>query len=407
MTQIDRPAESVTTKVRIGGSPAPAGERGVPLLSSSGPDVVLGGADPLLGGVEVNASSLFGPRGACLLRPEGPLVVSDTGHHRLLVWSQRPDRDGRPADFLIGQPDFHSEGRNGGGEPHAATVNVPTGVSRVGHGFAVADGWNSRVLIWRDLPTRSHQPADVVLGQADFTGSMPNRGQSEVGAGTMHWPFAVLEHEGRLVVADTGNRRVLIWDEIPTAHGTPADHVLGQPSLQSRSDNGGEAAGPGSFRWPHDLAVLDGQLLVSDAGNNRVLIFPDVPSRSGALAAAVLGQADFSGVDHNRGTYWPDARCMNMPYALTAWPGMVAVADTASSRLLGFSAPLMPHDPDRGASHLTGQEHFGIKGDNRWQAPARDSLCWPYGIDAIPGAAVIADTGNHRVLIWRREGEET
>jgi Ni,Fe-hydrogenase I small subunit len=38
--------------------------------------------------------------------------------------------------------------------------------------------------------------------------------------------------------------------------------------------------------------------------------------------------------------------------------------------------------------------------DNRWGMPARDSLCWPYGVAACGGKEVIADSGNDRVLLW-------
>jgi hypothetical protein len=50
----------------------------------------------------------------------------------------------------------------------------------------------------------------------------------------------------------------------------------------------------------------------------------------------VLGQRDFEGLDHNRGPYCPTSRAMNMPYGLTVQRGMLVVADTANSRLLGF-----------------------------------------------------------------------
>ena len=387
------PADAVR-KVRLASSPSPTGRPGEPLLDPQGPAVVLGGADPLLGAVTPSASTLFGPRGAALVGDgeDGPLVVSDTGHHRLLGWRRRPTEDGQAADWVIGQPDFGSEGRNGGGAPGPATLNVPTGVARVGDGLAVADGWNNRVLLWRTVPTESHTPADVVLGQDDAHSIAPNRGDAvgdgEVGPTTLHWPFQVMEHEGRLLVADTGNRRILIWNQLPDRHGAPADVVLGQTSLTERSDNSGEAVGRGSFRWPHDLAVVGGDLVVTDAGNNRVLVFDGVPSHSGVPARAVLGQPDFDSVDHNRGAYWPDERSMNMPYAVAAWRDLLVVADTASSRLVGFAPPFLA-DQDRPATHLTGQVHFGLKGDNRWRLPERDSLCWPYGLDLHPGWAVV------------------
>ena len=52
------------------------------------------------------------------------------------------------------------------------------------------------------------------------------------------------------------------------------------------------------------------------------------------------------------------------------------------------------------ATRLAGQRDFAAKGDNRWSAAARDSLCWPYGVSASPATLAIADSGNNRVLLW-------
>ncbi|MED5374434.1 MAG: hypothetical protein VX899_25675 [Myxococcota bacterium] len=377
-------------------SPAP------PLLSPQGPSVVLGGADPLIGPVAPRRDTLFGPRGACLLDADGPLWVADTGHHRLLGWAQRPTQDDTLPDWVLGQPDFESEGRNAGGEPGPNTLNVPTGVAPWGaRGLAVADGWNNRVLVWFERPTDSGVPADLVLGQADFGGMDPNRGKPEAHADTMHWPFQILVHQGRLYVADTGNRRVLVWRTLPTENGQPADFVLGQDDLDTRSDNGGGDADLSTMRWPHDLAVLDGRLVVTDAGNNRVMIWDGLPDQTRAPAQIILGQSDARGVDHNQGKYWPDAACLNMPYAVAASEdGVLMVGDTANSRLVGFTRM----ETGAPAAALSAQPHFKTKGDNRWGPTVRDSICWPYGIQAIGEMVVLADTGNHRILLWPRQG---
>lgn len=378
-------------------APRPASEAPPPAaLDPAGPGVVLGGHDPFAGAISPARDTLFGPRGAALLGDGGPLFVADTGHHRLVGWSRRPDVDHAPGEILIGQPDWTAEGRNGGQpDASAASFNVPTGVAEwAGGGLAVADAWNNRVLIWTAAPTRDHQPADLVLGQADFREQLPNGGRPEATARSMHWPFQALVADGKLYVADAGNRRVLGWRSLPDASSQPADFVLGQPDLDSRSDNSGEDANACTFRWPHDLTVWDGRLCLSDAGNNRVLIWDGLPDENNVPAQHVLGQADFTSVDHNRGRYWPDATTMNMPYALQATPRGLLVADTASSRLVLFT------ELSEAAAALTGQAHFGMKGDNRYQLPVRDSLCWPYGLSAAGSTVVLADTGNHRVCLW-------
>ena len=342
--------------------------------------------------------SLFGPRGAATdTSGTGPLVVADTGHHRLMIWHQVPETDQAPADCLIGQPDFESEGRNGKGPAGAATLNVPTGVAISGNHLAVADAWNHRVLIWHEIPSRLNQPADLVLGQRDFASVEANRG-GEAGADTLNWCYGVAFLGDWLVVSDTGNRRVLVWHNMPQQNGQPADLVLGQRSFTCRDESAGADAGPLGMRWPHSVAQIGSMILVSDAGNNRIMAWEDMPAEPGAPCNFVLGQQDLKSLEHNAGDYWPDAFSLNMPYSIAAVGGWLIAADTANSRLVGWD-----HDQLRQggqATGLAGQHDFTQKGDNRWHFARRDSMCWPYGLAECGDALVIADSGNNRVVIW-------
>ncbi len=341
--------------------------------------------------------SLFGPRGAVIDPVTGALAVADTGHHRLMIWRQRPTQDHASADFQIGQPDFESEGRNGKGPVGAATLNVPTGVATDGRALAVADAWNHRVLIWKRWPLEPNQPADLVLGQRDFAGNDANRG-GVVSAETLNWCYGVSFAGQKFAVADTGNRRVLVWNRLPEENGQPADMVLGQNRFDCRDENAGVGAGALGMRWPHAIVVIDGTLLVADAGNNRVMGWTGIPDVPGVACNFVLGQRSFAEGDHNRGRYLPDARALNMPYGLCAAGPWLIAADTANSRLVGWRHDALAMDVP--ATGLTGQPHFGAKGDNRWQAPVRDSLCWPYGVSAANGSLAVVDSGNNRVALW-------
>lgn len=370
------------------------------LLAAGGPRLILGGgeATELAEPIAPTASTLFGPRGLALASAQGPLFVADTGHHRLLVWSHMPDRDGAPAAFLIGQPDFSREGRNAKGPVGAATLNVPTGVAAADGVLAVADAWNHRVLLWHGYPTRSNQPADVVLGQADFVSNLANRGSDEAGADTLNWCYGVTLSQGALYVADTGNRRVLKWNQVPTQNGAPADLVLGQENLTRRDENGGEAANARSMRWPHALLAVDGRLYVADAGNNRIMVWQHAPAANGLACDIMIGQRDMAGVDHNQTLYYPRADTLNMPYGLAWLSGELTVADTANSRLLAFDPAAL--ETGMTAHKLAGQASFADKGDNRWGRAQRDSLCWPYGLASAGHLLGIADSGNNRVMLW-------
>ena len=373
----------------------------LPLLSAEGPRVILGGhqgCDGLAVPVQPSERSLFGPRGACLAGLAGPLFVADTGHHRLMIWPGCPDTDDQPAELLIGQPDFSSEGRNAKVAVDAATLNVPTGVAAADGILAVADAWNHRVLIWHGFPRASNQPADVVLGQADFAGGLANRGAEAPDANTLNWCYGVTIAAGRLFVADTGNRRVLMWDRVPDRNGAPADLVLGQADFTCRDENAGQSIGALGMRWPHAVVFADGSLTVADAGNNRIMGWRSLPQENGAPCDFVLGQAGPTHQEYNAAAYYPTAATVNMPYGLARLTRHLVVADTANSRLIGFDA----HGLAMGAAAtcLTGQRRFSDKGDNRWAPICRDSLCWPYGVSAHGRTLVVADSGNNRVMLW-------
>lgn len=375
----------------------------LPLLVAQGASVILGEANSV--GQDINTSltpsakTLFGPRGVCLAG-DGSLWVADTGHHRLLGWRSLPTEDNAAAQILIGQPDFAHEGRNAKGAPNASSLNVPTGIAACGKGIAVADGWNHRVLIWHEPPHQHNQPADLVLGQADFAAASGNRGSDKPSAESLFWPFGVAWDGARLWVTDTGNRRVLMWDGLPTRNGQPADLVLGQHSFDCRDENAGGTPDASSMRWPHTITFLGNRLCVADAGNNRVMLWHTTPNTNGQACDALLGQQTASGVDHNQGDYWPTAPALNMPYAITTIGDWLVVADTASSRLLAW------HDQDingYGVSPrlLAAQPDWEAKGDNRWLTATRDSLCWPFGLCSNNEYAIIADAGNNRVMLWR------
>ncbi len=350
-------------------------------------------------GVKPDAMSCFGPRGAVLLGPDGRLWVCDTGHHRLLGWKQIPASESAPADWVVGQPGWNNEGRNAKGNVGPHTLNVPTGICAIGDGLAVADAWNHRVLIWNKCPTSDNEPADIVLGQSDFHANESNRGTSEAAADRFHWPYGVAFYDGMLFVADSENRRVLIWRELPTRNGQPADLVLGQHSFHCRDENAGADPSAMSMRWPHGIAVWQGNLCVSDAGNNRVMIWSGIPEESGEDCKFVLGQSSADLVDHNQSLYWPRANTLNMPYGVAAVGNWLVTADTASSRLIGWHIDDLK--TNAAARALTGQVNFHEKGDNRWQPPQADSLCWPYGVTTFGETVVVADSGNNRVSLWR------
>jgi len=361
------------------------------------PEVWLGAPAP--GGLALPPAAptrawMYSPRGVFL--DEDHLVVADSGNHRVLVWHGLPTADEQPADVVLGQPDGTTEGRAAAGRGPRNGMNLPTGVLVHEGRLVVADAWHHRILVWHRVPETDATPPDLVLGQDDLDAVEPNRGGA-CAADTMYWPFGIAVIGGTFWVADTGNRRVLGWHGGLPEPGRPADVVLGQPDAHSREENRGEPVGPAGFRWPHAVAGHDGLLLIADAGDHRVLGWTPPPSAD-SPANVLLGQPDF-----HTAAEWPyGPQCgdrFRFPYAVCLDDGRLAVSDTANNRVLFWDG--VPLD-GRPADAVLGQPSFEANGENRWSAVTPDSMCWPYGLWLHGDRLAVADSGNNRVMVWRR-----
>ena len=374
------------------------------------PRVVLGAPAPgglLLPPAQPTAAWMYGPRAVWV--DDDVVIAADTGNHRVLVWLSPPTENGAPADVVLGQPDEVSEGPAAGGRGAANGMYLPTGVLRLGERLVVADAWHHRLLVWNALPTRTDTPPDYVLGQPSADEVEPNSAGGATGS-SFYWPFGIALVDGRLHVADTGNRRVLIWNDGLPEPGRPADVVLGQPDASAREENRGGPVAADSFRWPHAFASDgEGGLWVADAGNHRILGWNTAPESDGP-ADRVLGQPDL--VTGTEFPYVSQVGRLRFPYGIASVGSELAVADTANNRVLVHDGPPAsepaagePAAPAPLGQIALGQPDLAANGENRWDAVAADTLCWPYGLHWHRGATdviAVADSGNNRVVLWER-----
>ena len=137
----------------------------------------------------------------------------------------------RAADIVLGQKDFTSIGLV---TVTASSLRGPQGVWIQNGKLFVADTENDRILIWNSIPTQNNQPADVVLGQPNFT-TAPQINQVNLSlttsASLLLSPTSVTSDGTRLYVADLGYNRVLIWNKIPSSNQQPADVEIGQKDM--------------------------------------------------------------------------------------------------------------------------------------------------------------------------------
>jgi hypothetical protein len=304
--------------------------RTMPNSNAAPADIVLGAPDftTLRAGVLDN-KSFRGPQGVWIHGTR--LYVADTQNHRVMVWNNIPTQNDAPADFVLGQKDFNTTSERELQEnpvPAAANrLRNPVSVTTDGQRLFVADLGYNRVMIWNTIPTRTEQPADIVLGQPDMTSETSNNvtkmcaptGKDEDGndlyparcAGTMDFPRFVLSDGKRLFVADGGNDRVLVWNNIPTANGQAADLVIGQPDFTSNIVTDTEdfftpnllRGAPNTTRTPTALAWDGENLYVATPYDRRVMVFTaartDVPQNGVRNAASrnvyAVGVLEFAG----------------------------------------------------------------------------------------------------------------
>jgi uncharacterized protein (TIGR03437 family) len=278
------------------------------------------------------------------------------------------------ADVVLGQPDFTKS-------DVALTANgmrLPTAVATDGTHLVVADTDNNRVLIWNTIPTAIQQPADVVVGQDNFTSN-----KSAVTAKNLRGPQGVWIQAGKLYVADTMNNRVLVWNSIPTGNGQSADVVLGQPNFTTLVPidllKQNLSAAANDMLTPVSVTSDGTHLFVGDLGYNRVLVWNSIPTSNQQPADLAVGQPDMvsanannsaalcasNGTDTTTNTPTYPARCagtLNFPRFALSDGKRLFIADGGNDRVLvynsvpttsGYAADFVLGQPDAESNNIS------------------------------------------------------
>lgn len=171
-------------------------------------------------------------------------------------------------------------------------LNHPGKVATDGKRLIVSDTWNNRVLVWNEIPGESNHLPDLVLGQDDFYSNTPG-----LGASRMNWPMAVATDGTRLLVGDGFNDRVLVWNSFPTRNGQPADIVLGADDFgrwPNYFDLKNERDPEKRIYWPWDIWTDGQKVIVTSTVDGSVLVWNSFPTENNQPADLVLGYENFS-----------------------------------------------------------------------------------------------------------------
>lgn len=299
-------------------------------------------ADPYASGWrEVSAELAWGTTGSAdgqfqfphglAIGPDGSIYVADGNNHRV----QKFNRDGQ---FIasIGSPSGAID------NPPAGQFNEPWDVAVAKDGtIYVADTWNHRIQ--KFSPDGKFETMWGTLGD---TG-----GQASGGEGVFYGPRGIaIDPDGRVLVADTGNKRVQIFDK----------------DGQFITQFGGGGLEPGRLDEPVGIAAdAQGRIAVADTWNGRIQTF----DRNGTPIAAW----DIDG--------WLDKNVVGKPYLAFDRDSHVYVTDEPGKRVLIFD--------------INGK-YLGSFGQ---YATDLTGFVVPGGIAvADDGSIYVSDTGSGRVL---------
>jgi sugar lactone lactonase YvrE len=385
------------------------------------------------------------------------VYVADSTNNRVLVYTNpfaapSGQNSGFNARLVFGQGTTGKAFTFAGCAVGSAGLCFPSGVAvdRSGDLF-VADGNNNRVLEYfsplaSPIAGAGDVVADVVLGQTDFNGDLPNQGNAMSDATlwtSKNWygegSLVTVDQNNNLYVNDPGNDRVVVYNgpfsQANGPHNDPFAWLVFNGYLTSATgmavdalNNVYIAANGLIYRYPQNFnpptnvvpdlflrggtglsALTDGlnNLYVADPTNNRILEYfapgPAAGTGPGAsgdiLADLALGQIDLVKTARNfidgRGLNWPGAVAID-----SSNPGMshVYIVDTPNNRVLGWRTPngAIGHQP---ADLVIGQPDFFSYDCNQTHESTAQTLCGPSAV-AIDkqGNVFVADDSNGRVL---------
>ena len=208
----------------------------------------------------------------------------------VLVWALT---NFQSAQCVLGQTNYTNNGANGT-VGRSLGINYPGSVCSDGTRLFVADANNDRILIYNTIPTSNLARPDVVIGQTCLSDVETNQNDFVTLNNYLSDPQGVYCDGTRLYIADTGNNRVLIYNTVPTANNQAADTVVG---------HWGSSATSATMSSPYAVWGDGTRMVVADYGNNRVLVYNNIALLpvSNGTADHVIGQANMTASSANEG----------------------------------------------------------------------------------------------------------
>jgi uncharacterized protein (TIGR03437 family) len=236
------------------------------LIPGSAADIVIGQPDLATAVCNYPTGDILQPTQSSLCRPIGLLVdsngnlyVADSANGRVLRFPTPFSHQGnQQADVVLGKPSFSTPWLP---DANARNMYVPYGLTFAGtSGLLVSDEVLNRVLYFpftqgTFTSADNGAAATKVFGQADFTSKTASNSDTGM-SGPLHLST---DTDGRPYVVDSGNGRVLIFDQILSVPATGAHASFVLPAAHAE----------GIFVNPNT-----GDIWVTNVGGNAVQKYP-------------------------------------------------------------------------------------------------------------------------------------
>lgn len=264
----------------------------------------------------------------------------------------------------------------------STTLTSPFGVERCGNRVVVADQGNNRVLVWNEVPTQNGVGASLVLGQANFAASAAVASQTGMSA-----PTHAICANGRLYVADYANSRLLGYNTFPANNGAAADFVWGQSGFNA----GGATATTNLTDEPTSLSIFGSKLVATNSTWSRMIVWNNAPVTGTDAPDYVIGQPNFTTKGN---TPPPSAASLNESYSGKFRENYLLVADAKNNRALVYDATALA--TGMSAMRVLGQAGF----TTATQGNGASGLYFPTSVEWDGDHLLVADNGNNRILVW-------
>ena len=288
------------------------------------------------------------------------------------------------ADMILSDYGFNETGG-------ALKLNHPVSVASDGIRLAISDRFNNRVLIWNSIPESNVSP-DLVLGQKNFNTEMEGSSLDK-----FDFPGQLsITKDGKLLVADSQNHRILIWTTFPTSSGQAADIELDI----ARASN---FKGP----WPWGVWSDGTKVMVTATTAKKILVWnsfpqsglemPDVTIESSVVGTprsitsngqyVMIGDenasGECSGINGSRSTHvwtsWPTSS-RNPDACVDNWVGGVIVENNIYTIAAGGESLYFWNTLPSTTSELKSGEILALPGEgHKWQGGDDGGIAYANG----------------------------